>query len=266
MSENKNDNMNDNNNRDKKNKIRVAAILSGGESTRLQQVTRFKALAQIAGESLINRLVKELLALGIERIVVALNFNMQSLDFENDERLAVFKLPQVSRIFVSTPSSMHTLYQIYKYLYANYSSASSASPQDFSHLFVSMVDTIVRSDELKGFYRSACELLTPEQSMILTTKYIDDEKPLTVDVDGQFVSAFAIPVESATLVTSGLYCFSSSVVYPLLETSINSGQEKLRNFLAQIIKSNYAIKNYTIDKTIDVDRPEDLVLAQRFIE
>ncbi|MBF0299162.1 MAG: NTP transferase domain-containing protein [Oligoflexia bacterium] len=241
-------------------KIKTAAILAGGESSRFQQVTRFKAMAQIAGESLINRLIREFLQLGVENIIVALNAKMSDLDFVNDKNLSMLKHPQVKKIFVSTPSSMHTLYEVFS------KQTHLTNLTHMTHLLVSMVDTIVKSDELKSFYDST-SLLNPHESLLLTNHFIDDEKPLTVKLDssGQFISAFAVPlVEDEAIVTSGMYCFSSSI-YPLLEQAVNSGQEKLRNFLAQMLKNNYAIKNYTIAKTIDVDRPEDLEVARIFL-
>lgn len=260
-------------------KIKWAAILSAGESSRLQQITRFKAMAEIQGESLINRLIKKFLDLGIENIIVALNSKMQDQDFVCDPRLKMLNAKGVVKIFVSTPSSMHTLYEVFDYLKnknKNKAEAENENSNYDGHILVSMVDTIVKDQHLKTFYDKTL-LLKTDESMILTNRYIDDEKPLTVKLssDGEFIKAFAVPVPKETngqnneqndlVITSGLYCFSSNI-YPLLHKSVNSGQEKLRNFLAQMLQNSCPIRNYTIDKTVDIDRPQDLDVANNFLK
>jgi len=150
---------------------------------------------------------------------------------------------------------MHSLFEVTKKLKLNQG----------EHFFVSMVDSIVAPEDSRRFL-NFCATLPPDESALLVTRYIDDEKPLTLKTDDAgFIRTFQCPIDSDVLITSGVYYFSSNII-TVLEDLIKEGHSKMRNFLSALIERNYKIKAFEVQKTLDIDRPEDIVSASEFLK
>jgi len=205
----------------------------------------------VAGRPLISHQMARMLNAGVEHLVVAMNSSEKKIDFSS---VIEFSNKKVNKIFVDTPSSLHTFWEISKVL----------GPTS-GHILASMVDTIVYPKDFQD-YLTQCGLLPLDESMILVTRFIDDEKPLTVAIDStQKVSAFGVPLEKNSLVTSGIYCFSAKVL-PILSDCVTNGIHKMRNFLATLTQMGHPVRVFITEKTIDIDRPEDLVVAEKFLK
>lgn len=232
--------------------MKKAAILAAGEGSRLKSVTNFKPLANINGTPLLELTLQNLHFHDFSSTHIIFNREEKSMDMK---RLPSLMQRHIHYFFKTTPSSMHSLYEVAKKL--------KLMPDE--HFFVSMVDSIVQPEDSRKFLQF-CSTLPVDQSAILVTRYIEDEKPLTVRANGAgFVESFQVPVDENTLVTSGVYYFSSNVV-SVLEELIREGQSKMRNFLSALIEKNYKIKIFEVQKTLDIDRPEDILSANEFLK
>ena len=153
------------------------AIIAAGEGSRLaaEGIELPKPLVEVGGKALIDRLIGIFMDNGAEEIVVICN-DMTTLvprhliDIQRD---GLKGRPIPLRFVVkSTPSSMHSFHEISKYL----------SDGTFC---LTTVDTIFREEEFKA-YVEELQRLTKEgeaDGLMGVTDYIDDEKPLYVDVD-----------------------------------------------------------------------------------
>lgn len=232
-------------------KIKKAAILAAGEGSRLKSICEFKPMIPICGTPLVERVMERLLSLGVEQIVVAFNSHEKKMNWE---LLPSFKRPEVKIIFVDTPSSMHTLYEVLKEL----------KPNKDDHILASMVDTIIKEKDFLNYFRSL-ESLQNHESCLLVTPFIDDEKPLTVKLNKQnIIEGFNCPIENGTVVTSGMYGLSGAI-FPQLEKELAGGTHKMRNFLASLIPAGHTLKGFVVEKTLDIDRPEDVKVAEDFL-
>lgn len=232
--------------------MKKAAILAAGEGSRLKSVTHFKPLASINGTPLLELTLQNLHFHDFSSTHIIFNHEEKSMDMK---RLPSLMQRHIHYFFKSTPSSMHSLFEVAKKM--------KLTPDE--HFFVSMVDSIVRPEDSKRFLQF-CSTLPMDQSAIMVTRYIEDEKPLTVDADDQgYVKSFQLPIEADSLVTSGVYYFSANVVQ-VLEELIREGHSKMRNFLSALIERNYRIKVFEVQKTLDIDRPEDILSASEFLK
>jgi CTP:molybdopterin cytidylyltransferase MocA len=227
-----------------KSAIRVA-ILGAGLGSRLQGLAKAKPLAQISGISLVARLESQFRLLGASDITFALREELLN-DADKSE------LPRTPKyIFVNTESSLHTLVELVNAISAD------AEPALFS-----MVDTILRDSDLADFW-NFCTGLAPGDCALLVTPFVDDEKPLWVQVDEKgYVINFE--QEGARLVTSGMY-FLTPKAMKIAPELTSKGVQKMRNFLGELAIRKVPIKTFVVAKTIDVDHPSDLESAERFL-
>lgn len=228
-----------------------AAILAAGDGSRLQDISPYKPLVMVAGKPLLERAMACLPPSDFEKILVIFNDDEREMDFS---RLPSLQAARVSHFFKSTPSSMHSLYEV----------MTRAQLKPGQHLFVTMVDSIIRQQDFFR-YVAHCRMLPAARSSVLITSYVEDEKPLTVSLheDGR-VKAFQVPLADGVPITSGVYCFSAAA-FPVLKECIARGEQKMRNFLKSLVMQGHVINTFRVDKTLDVDRPEDIKSAEDFL-
>ncbi|MGZ3693125.1 MAG: NTP transferase domain-containing protein [Bdellovibrionota bacterium] len=225
-----------------KSPLRVA-ILGAGLGSRLQGLAKAKPLAKISGKSLISRLQTQFRDVGAEDLTFALRDEL--LTKEDKASLP----PPAKYLFVNTDSSLHTLVALIENLVTG-------------PVLFSMVDTILRDQDLQAFW-NFCANLRPEDCALLVTPFVDDEKPLWVQTDEQgYVKNFA--ADGARLVTSGMYFLTPEAMKMATELTAQ-GVHKMRNFLAALAEHGIPIKTFVVDKTIDVDHPSDLESAEVFL-
>ncbi len=148
---------------------------------------------------------------------------------------------------------MHTLWEVY----------SRGALGQATHLLVVMADTVLNQRDLEGFVGFVSNL-SVKQSAIMVTPFVDDEKPLFVEVDSlNKTVGFGDP--SSGFVSSGVYCFTSDTLDPLKDC-IDGGMHRLRNFLSYLLKEGHTLSAFRVEKTVDVDRPEDILVAKRLME
>lgn len=126
---------------------------------------------------------------------------------------------------------------------------------------MSTVDAIVPPSETRRF-AEACAAAEAEAGLALTS-FVDDEKPLWSELDARGrVTALGERCAKRELVTSGLYFMTASAARRMPEAGRFAA---LRQFLGHLVDSGSNVHGHVLGKTLDVDRPEDVAQAERFL-
>jgi len=227
------------------------AIIAAGEGSRLAQegVAKPKPLVELSGEPMILRLMNIFMRCNAESISVIINdFMPEVRAFLDTLRLDV----PLNVVVKSTPSSMHSFWELSKVM----------KPGKFC---LTTVDTIFREEDFAQ-YIAAFEADTRHDGMWAVTPFIEDEKPLYVDVDRRMsIKAFCDkPFVGAKYVSGGVYAMRDKA-FPVLNDCIERGVSRMRNFQRALIDAGMKLKAFSIDKIIDVDHASDIAVAQDFI-
>ena len=231
--------------------MKKAGILAAGDGTRLKAISPFKPITKVLNTPLLELTLQNLHFKNFEKIALIFNDDELAMDLTLLPSLTNLN---INYFFKSTPSSMHSLFEISQKLNLNAG----------EHFFVSMVDSIIKPIDAKNFHQF-CHTLKSDESGLIVTSFIEDEKPLTLKINSKdYITEFQCPIEPGTLITSGVYYLSSDVL-PLLTDMIADGHTKMRNFLTELVKKGHKIKVFKINKTLDIDRPEDITSAEEFL-
>lgn len=227
------------------------AIIAAGEGSRLAQegVAKPKPLVELQGEPMIGRLINIMLRCNAESISIIVNEHMT----EVREFLESLELPVPLNLVVkTTPSSMHSLWHL-----------SQVIPE--GKFCLTTVDTIFREEDFKG-YIQAFEDNTTHDGMWAVTPFVDDEKPLWVEVDDQMnITAFRDKRwDGATYVSGGVYAMTDKA-FGALDHCIEKGISRMRNFQRALVEAGHKLQAYSIDKIVDVDHAGDIAIAESFL-
>jgi len=101
---------------------------------------------------------------------------------------------------------------------------------------------------------------------LAVTSYVDDEKPLwaRLGVNDEILALGAAAADSGW-VTSGAYFFHPSVYRHVAEARRRQ-LGRLRDFLALLLERGESLWAHRGGDSIDVDRPQDIAAAERFLE
>jgi NDP-sugar pyrophosphorylase family protein len=228
------------------------AIIAAGEGSRLAQegVAKPKPLIELQGEPMIGRLINIMLRCNAESISIIVNEHMTQVR----EYLESLALPVPLNLVVkTTPSSMHSLWHL-----------SRVIPK--GKFCLTTVDTIFREQDFKG-YIHAFEDDKSHDGMWAVTPFVDDEKPLWVDVDDEMnITAFRDKGwDGAKYVSGGVYAMTDKA-FKVLDSCIEQGVSRMRNFQRALIEAGYKLQAYSIEKIIDVDHAGDIVTAEAFLQ
>lgn len=227
------------------------AIIAAGEGSRLAQegVAKPKPLVELQGEPMIGRLINIMLRCNAQSISIIVNEHMT----EVRQYLEGLELPVPLHLVVkTTPSSMHSLWHL-----------SRVIPQ--GKFCLTTVDTIFKEEDFKG-YIEAFEADQDHDGMWAVTPFVDDEKPLWVDVDDQMgITAFRDKAwDGARYVSGGVYAMTHEA-FTVLDQCIEQGISRMRNFQRALIDAGKHLQAYSIDKIVDVDHAEDIATAEAFL-
>ena len=227
------------------------AIIAAGEGSRLAQegVAKPKPLVELQGEPMIGRLINIMLRCNAESISIIVNEHMT----EVREYLESLELPVPLNLVVkTTPSSMHSLWHL-----------SRVIPK--GKFCLTTVDTIFREEDFKG-YIEAFEADEQHDGMWAVTPFVDDEKPLWVDVDEEMgITAFRDrPWPGSKYVSGGIYAMTDKA-FVVLDKCIEQGISRMRNFQRALVEADFNLQAYSIDKIVDVDHADDIATAEAFL-
>lgn len=227
------------------------AIIAAGEGSRLAQegVSKPKPLVELQGEPMIGRLISIMLRCNAQSISIIINEHMT----EVREYLEGLELPVPLNLVVkTTPSSMHSFWYL-----------SRVIPD--GKFCLTTVDTIFREEDFKA-YIDDFEADEDHDGMWAVTPFVDDEKPLWVEVNDEMnITAFRDkPWDGAKYVSGGIYAMTHRA-FDVLDWCIEQNISRMRNFQRALVEAGYNLKAYSIDKIVDVDHAEDIATAEDFL-
>ena len=227
------------------------AILAAGEGSRLAQegVTLPKPLVRLNGEAMIDRLVRIFIDNGADEIVIITN-NLTPLTQEHVRGMQAGGKP-IRMVVKTTPSSMHSFYELYPYLGAG-------------KFCLTTVDTIFREDEFKRYINEFKQ--SDYDGMMAVTDFVDDEKPLYIATDSKLnITGFYDTKQADTsYISGGIYCLDSKS-FTTLKRCIEEGQSRMRSFQRQLVADGLHLKAHVFSKILDVDHADDIVKAEEFL-
>ena len=235
------------------------AILAAGEGSRLAQegVNLPKPLVRIAGEAMIDRLIRIFNECGATDIFIITN-NLTPLTQDHLRRRQE-QDPRIHVVVKTTPSSMHSFYELRK-LMAQRPDTTAKGSEKFC---MTTVDTIFREEEFKEYVR-AWERST-DDGMMAVTDFIDDEKPLYIATDADMNITAFLDAGPQRYISGGIYGLSQSC-FPVIDKCISEGQSRMRNFQRQLVKDGLRLKAYPFSKILDVDHACDIDKAEEFLK
>lgn len=226
------------------------AIIAAGEGSRLAQegVALPKPLVKLNGKEMIRRLIDVFLANHADSISLIVNNEMKQVqDYVSDLKLDI----PLNIIVKSTPSSMHSFFELRNFLRAG-------------KFCLTTVDTIFKEDEFSA-YIQAFRNDKSADGMMAVTDFIDDEKPLYVDVNTDMqIRGFLDQSDDCKYISGGIYGLTPKAI-DTLENCLKSGQSRMRNFQRQLVEDGLNLKAYPFGKIVDVDHAGDIEKAEQFL-
>jgi NDP-sugar pyrophosphorylase family protein len=216
-------------------------IIAAGDGSRLRESgwSLPKALVSVAGVPLIERAIRNFLAVGITAPVIIVNEQARACV---DWVRARFPALQAEFIVKPTSSSLESFREVSRRLQG-------------TRALISAVDTWCREADFVRFVEGALRY-PAEDSVLAATSLVADETPvwLTAD-DGGRIATLGGP--SGTLVTAGLYLLSAPA-----RAAAPPPLGRLREYLGWLVQKGYPLYAETIRDVVDVDRASDVALAE----
>jgi NDP-sugar pyrophosphorylase family protein len=227
-----------------------AAIIAAGEGSRLAKIHggTIKPLINVAGLPLIHWVVGGLGSAGCKDFVVLTNTRGGAV---GPYLSAAFPDVKFEFVTADTASSFESFRLVSKRI-------ATAANGDF---VVSTVDALIKPSDVNLFINE-CRSAGSYAGLALTT-HVDDEKPLWADADANGrVTALGDGAKRKDAVTCGLYYMTRAAAERLPEANEHS---RLRDFWQGLVASGEVVKGVILSKSLDVDRPEDLLAAETFL-
>jgi NDP-sugar pyrophosphorylase family protein len=239
---------------------RRAGVIAAGRGERLRTSTGgLKPLVPVAGRSLIARVLSSMAE--IDPSEVALIINEASLAVRDAVEAATWPFER-RWIVETTASSMHSFLRVVEAL------ARDGHPGPF---LLSTVDTVATAGMFRAFASAAAAL--DADVVLAVNRPQPDDRPLLVRTDGPAeakrhvlrIGEDAREGDAATLfATAGFYMVRPSVLQEA-DAARSEGPTALRHFLHRLLARGYRIGAIEVADSIDVDRPEDVVIAESFL-
>lgn len=235
------------------------AIIAAGDGSRLaaEGLAVPKPLVRIGGEPLIDRLLKVFMDNDAESIVVICNDRMPGVaaHLKEIQRGSLDGRAVPLRYVVkSTPSSMHSFFEISRYL--------GGGP-----FCMTTVDTIFRADEFTSYVKAFTGAVAAGEckGMMGVTDYIDDERPLYVETDADLnITGFLDSPGSCRYISGGIYGLTPASL-TTLDGCLRRGESRMRNFQRALVADGFRLKAWPFSKVLDVDHVEDIKKAEEFV-
>lgn len=231
------------------------AIIAAGEGSRLAQegVAAPKPLVRVAGEQLIDRLMRVFAGNDASEICVICNEQMTDVAAHLQAVAAAGVLPLKFTVR-STPSSMHSMWELSRWLHEE-------------PFVLTTVDTIFREQEFTAYVTAFQQLIACGEAdgLMGVTDYIDDEKPLYVATDEALrITAFLDSCDHPQYISGGIYGLTPQAI-PVLQRCIERGESRMRNFQRALVADGLRLKAYPFSKVLDIDHASDIQKAEAFL-
>jgi NDP-sugar pyrophosphorylase family protein len=226
-----------------------AGIIAAGLGERFQRagVDTPKPLIMLAGKTLLERAIDSAADAGAT--AVALIVNAERAEVARAVRGRSWPVP-VDLVVRTTPNSMESFFALEPALGSN-------------PILLLTVDSIFPPGALRGLVSRG--LAAGGAGVLGVTKFVHDEKPLRVALGATMnVTAIGPAAEASPWITSGAYFFAPGIHRYAFEARAR-GCERLREFLGFLVERDVAMLGFDTGESIDVDDPEDLAIAERFL-
>jgi NDP-sugar pyrophosphorylase family protein len=227
----------------------AAGMIAAGEGSRLSlsHPAMVKPLVPIAGRPLSHWVVGTLQAAGARGLTVLTNSRGSAVALSLSAAFPGFAFDFVS---ADTASS-----------YESFRLVSRRLAETEEAFLISTVDAIVPAGDIARFW-GECRAARADAGLALTA-HVDDEKPLWADVDeAGLVTAIGEDARTRRRVTCGLYYMTRRSAEVLPKASTHA---RLRDFWRTLAASGARVAGPLLSKTLDVDRPEDVVAAEAYL-
>ena len=227
-----------------------AGILAAGRGERLRGGSpELKPLVRVGGETLIERVLDAMATAGAAEVAVIINEDSLAVRDHVVKRTWPFRLRWIVE---TTPSSMHSFLRIVESL------ATSSNPDE--PLLLSTVDTVAGPTVYADFIEQARQ--TTAAVTLALTEPGEDEKPLLVRMSGD--DSRIVAFGEGEHATAGVYAVRP-IILREAEQARREGIDALRKFLGRLLERGYELRGIPIPKSIDVDRPADIAIAEQFL-
>ena len=226
-----------------------AAIIAAGLGERLRDAgfKQPKPLVPVAGRPLIDYVLTAIGDAGLTEVACIVNEQSHSIEGHCRRVWPGMRFEFVRR---TTPSSMESLFTL--------------SPALGAGRFVLLtVDAVFAPTALREFLAAAARRAA--HGVLAVNGFVDDEKPLWVALgsDGE-ISALGPHARASGLVTAGFYVFDA-LIFREIPAARAHRFTALREFLGHLVASGYRLYGEPVPKTVDVDRPADIAVAEAFV-
>ncbi len=226
------------------------AIIAAGTGSRLKEegINISKPLVKIQNIPLIKRLISSAVKNGVIKVNCIIN--------EESPDLKEFLLSndfgcEIELIIKSTPSSLHSFMELAPMIKDNHFCLATADSVFIEDEFNKFFSYSVKQDEFDG--------------VLAVTSFVDDEKPLFVEVDENLqIKKFSDVKCEGSFVTGGLYFFSSKI-FDEIGNAVSNNMNHLRNYFRLLLSSGYKLKAFEFSKIVDVDHLSDIKTAEDFL-
>lgn len=225
--------------------MKPAGIIAAGEGSRLAAAHpgTVKPLVPVAGAPLSDWIVRSLRAAGVDSVTLLHNSRGRAVR----EHLAR-TFPSIAWTFLEADTASS---------WESFRLVSKALAERAEAFLMTTVDALIPPAELSRFAREA-----GEDVAVAVTPFVDDEKPLWADVDDGLVCAFGDQARARRFCTSGLYQVTRTAAAGMPQAAAYS---RLRDFWSGLLARDVPVRAVTLAKTVDVDRPEDVREAERYL-
>ncbi|MBI4051240.1 MAG: NTP transferase domain-containing protein [Elusimicrobia bacterium] len=225
-----------------------AGIIAAGSGERLKNVGggQIKPLLNVGGKPLITWPVGALAHAGVKSFIVLSHTRGVPI-----QGCLTSEFPHLRFrfLFKDTASSWESFRLVSREL--------SCSGREF---VLGTADAVYAWPEASRFLASAKAFKA--DAVLGLTSFIDDEKPLWVELDSVGrVTALGAKVQDKRYATSGLYYVTRDLVRDMPSSNQFSS---LRAFWAWAV-ANKRVYGVPLSKAVDVDRPEDIAVAEDFL-
>jgi NDP-sugar pyrophosphorylase family protein len=227
-----------------------AGIIAAGLGQRFRSAGVFtpKPLLVVGGKTLLERAAEAAADAGAEEI--ALIVNAEYPEVESYVRRRRWAVP-VALTVKTTPSSMESFFTLEPFL--------QGAP-----FLLTTVDAVMARGTLPAL--ASAGLAAGPCGTLAVSSLVDDENPLWVRLGAQGeILALGPAASGGGWVTSGAYFFHPSV-YDHVGEARRRGLGRLREFLAMLVERGERLFGHRAGDSIDVDRPQDIAAAERFLE
>jgi len=217
-------------------------IIAAGEGSRLRQAGWMvpKPMVPVAGVPLIESTIRNFIAAGITRLSIIVNEQERECAAWVQTRFPALELRLIVK---TTASSLESFREVTR-------------EAESGRMLVSTVDAWCRPADFARFV-DAARRRPIEATVLAVTPLVEDEKPLgaVLDADGRVLS---LGGAAPALVTAGMYLVSERA--RRLEPPARLG--RLREQLQWLLETGEPMYGEVIETVVDVDRAEDVALAE----